>query len=94
MKVKVPCPVTGRMLSVDIKEAKSEAEARARANHRLKQAAATFTESEKQNIRNRYNKQKQTLEQAQMVLASRLHSGLKNGQLDLMNLEALTRLMH
>jgi hypothetical protein len=94
MKVTVPCPVTGRPLTVDIKNVKSEAEARARAIHRLKKAAETFSEDEKKAIVARYQAHQQKRDQAQLVLAMKVLDGLKNkSELDVMNLEALTRLM-
>jgi hypothetical protein len=90
--------VTGRPLTVDIKNVKSEAEARARATHRLKKAAETFSEAEKKDIIARYQAHQQKLGQAQLILATKVLNGLKNkSQLDEMNLDALnalTRLMY
>ena len=93
MKVTVPCPITGRPLTCDIKEAKTQAEAKARAIHRLKKAAETFTDGQKAELKAKFQQQQSVLEQVQLTLATKMLHGLKNKQLDLMNLEALTRLM-
>jgi len=79
MKVTVTCPVTGRPVRMNVKEATTEAEARSRAKFRLKKWAEDLDEATRNQIVQSFKAIEAANEAKQLAIADKVLRDLHNG---------------